>query len=64
MAFNQVDETGDGVRRAVFELADVDDGFQNRTVGPEVGAAQVADFQKFDVFAHGVVMDWCGRIIA
>ena len=45
-----VDKAGDGVRRAVLKLADVDDGFQNRTIGPDVRAAQIADFEELDVF--------------
>jgi len=34
-----VDETRQSVGRGVFEIADVDPGFQRRPVGPDVGPA-------------------------
>ena len=49
--------TGNLVGGEVFEFADIDDGFQDRAVGPDIRAAQVADFKKLDVFGfriHGI----------
>ena len=48
-------ETGNLVRREVFEFADVDPGFQTGRIGPDAGSAQGKLFQEDDVlFLHGV----------
>ena len=49
-ALEPLDKTGDGVGRKVFQLANIDDGFDDRTIGPDVRTAQIADFEKLDVF--------------
>jgi hypothetical protein len=55
-------ETGDGVRRKVFEFADIDDRFDDRTVGPDVRTPQVADFKELDVFRFHGVSPGTGRL--
>jgi hypothetical protein len=54
-------EPREGVRRKVFEFADIDDRFNDRSIGPHVRTAQVADFKELEVFAwHGVGPDTKG----
>jgi len=43
-------ETGDGVGRTVFQVADVDQGFQYRPIGPHIGTGKMGDAQKLDGF--------------
>jgi len=50
-----VDKTGQGVGREVFQFANIDDGFDDWSIGPDVWSAQVADFKKLEVFGCHVV---------
>ncbi len=43
-------ESGNGVGRVVFQLADIDPSFDHRTVGPDVGTAQMGNPQELNVF--------------
>ena len=47
-------EAGQGVGGAVFQVADVDQRFNDRTVSPDVGAAQRGHAQKLDLVGCGV----------
>jgi hypothetical protein len=55
-------EARNGIRREVFEFADVDDRFDDRTVGPDVRTAQVADLEELDVFRFHGVSPGTGRL--
>src|SRR5205085_745242 len=43
-------QAGDGIRGEVFQLADVEPGFNDRAVGPDIRPAQVRHTEKLDVF--------------
>ena len=43
-------EAGQGVGGEFLQFADVDPGFEDRAVGPHVGAAQMHDLEEFDGF--------------
>jgi len=47
-------EAGQCVGGEVFQGPDVDQGFQDRTVSPDIGSAQMGHAQKLDVVSvHG-----------
>src|SRR5881398_1349140 len=43
--------TGNYIGGQVFELADVDNGFENRIVGPHVWTIQMANLKKLDILS-------------
>ena len=47
-------EAGQGVGGAVFQIADVDQRFDDRAISPNVGAAQRGHAQELDVMGCGV----------
>ncbi len=50
-----IDESGQGVRWVILQFPDINNGFDDRAVGPDVGSAQVANLQKLDVFRFHVL---------
>ena len=49
-----LDKAGQGIRRVILEFANVDDGFNDWAVGPQIRAPQMAYFKELDVFwVHG-----------